>query len=184
MGTGVARLDLETGHTVVKTLHTEKLRGHKRLEVIQEEIAEVARGVNVAGVEGFSYGSKTSSAEWIYANGIMVRHLLWRRRIPFAVISPSNVKLYVTGNGGADKTDVVREVQRSFPRVLIQDDNQADALTIACMIARRHLRPVDAHRLRYEHALEKCEWPDHEGEPRRLPTPKNRPKFKASPLDY
>lgn len=180
--TGVARVDLSTGHTVVKTIKTENLRGYRRLTVIQDAIAELARGVTHAGIEGFSYNSKSATTEWIYANGHGIRHVLFRRRIPFAVVPPTSLKMYVTGNGNADKIDVVREMRATFPQVRISTDDEADALAVATMVARREGCPLDTHRLRYEHAFGGVEWPDLEGEPRVVKT-KTRPRFKPSPLD-
>lgn len=164
--TGVARVDTDSGHVRVRTLSSGSRRGHARLEWIRQEILEELRGADFAGIEGFAFMARSANADEIYGLGHLVRHAVWLRRVPYAIVPPASLKLYVTGDGNSDKTPLWRELAKSFSHVDVGDDNQADALGIATMVLRHEGHPVDAHRLRWPHALEKCHWPDHDGEPR------------------
>ena len=58
---------------------------------------------------------------------------LARRRIPIAVVSPTTLKLWATGNGKADKADVLVAMRDLWPTVKLVNHNIADALSIATM---------------------------------------------------
>lgn len=167
-GTGGARLDLESGAVRLSTFKPGTRRGHSRTEWVLGELATFCAGADMAVIEGLSYGSKSSSLDEIYGFHMLVRQQLWRRRIPYAIATPADIKMYVTGNGNAGKLDMVRSLRKAFPKLRIEDDNQADALGAATMGARFKNQVVDAHVLRYSHVLEKVRWPDQDGEPRAI----------------
>lgn len=90
-------------------------------------------------IEGASYGSKGSGVEQLSALRLMVRHRLWRRRIPFALVAPSTLKAYTTGNGHASKQEMVSAVDARYRAhladVKVKDGryDRADALALAAM---------------------------------------------------
>jgi crossover junction endodeoxyribonuclease RuvC len=176
-GTGVARLDTETGRARVRRLNPGSRVGHDRLEFVVREVTEDLQGCDIVGVEGYAYNSRTPVAEIHELSGLL-KHQLWRRKIPYALIPPSNLKAYTTGNGNAQKVDMLREMQRTFPALILGSDDEADALALAAMVCAWKKQWVDAHRLRYPHEFEKCAWPNQAGEPRIIRKPrKKRPRF-------
>lgn len=90
-------------------------------------------------IEGASYGSKGSGVEQLSALRLMVRHRLWKRGVPFALISPSTLKTYTTGNGRASKPEMVAAVDArhgtDFAAVKLAHGryDMADALGLAAM---------------------------------------------------
>jgi len=64
--------------------------------------------------------------------GTIMRFALYHHKIPFVVISPSQLKKFATGKGNCQKNMVLREVFKRWG-VDCVDDNQADALTLAKM---------------------------------------------------
>ncbi|MCK5016624.1 MAG: crossover junction endodeoxyribonuclease RuvC, partial [Candidatus Peribacteraceae bacterium] len=63
-----------------------------------------------------------------------IRMALYEAKMPFYVISPGQIKKYVTGKGNAPKSIIVREVFKRWG-LEVKDDNQADACTLAFMAA-------------------------------------------------
>lgn len=68
----------------------------------------------------------------------LVVEALAGRGVPVAEVTPGSVKKYATGKGVGGKDQVVAAVVRRYPNVDVNDNNEADALVLACMGA-RHL---------------------------------------------
>ena len=64
--------------------------------------------------------------------GSLVRTLLWETDFPFIVISPKQLKKFVTSNGNAPKDLILRDVYKRWG-VEAKDNNQADACGLAYM---------------------------------------------------
>ena len=62
--------------------------------------------------------------------GTTVRLALYERGLPFVVISPSQLKKFVTGKGVGEKSMILREAYKRW-NVNASDDNQADAAVLA-----------------------------------------------------
>lgn len=77
--------------------------------VVIEDLPTHAHG---AGITGMVHG--------------VARLTLLRRHIPYALVIPSTLKKYATGNGGASKSDM-RMALYQRAGLDIRDDNQADA---------------------------------------------------------
>ena len=108
-------------------------RGVERLAYIRERIGGIldiekrdGREVQLAVLEGYSFGSHDKGARAIGELGGVVRLLLYYRCLPFVEVPPSNLKRYATGNGAASKDRVIQAAAlragREFP-----DNNAADA---------------------------------------------------------
>jgi Holliday junction resolvasome RuvABC endonuclease subunit len=67
------------------------------LEILQ------ANQVKMVGLEGYSYGSKSSRLFEIGENGGLLKHKLWLNNINFNLYSPREVKKSFTGKGNAKK---------------------------------------------------------------------------------
>lgn len=96
---------------------------------------------NLAVIEAgaFSRGAQSAAAEYLSALRILVRHRLWRLDIPFAMVAPTTLKLYVADNGGAKKQQMVAAVDARYgtdlASVKVKDGryDRADALGLAAM---------------------------------------------------
>lgn len=115
----------------------------------------------VVAIEGPSYGN--AGVQGYHARaGLMwiLYHLIEKEATAVAIVPPASLKRYMTGNGNADKAAMVAAVQRAFPGNLITDDNEADALGLAAMVARQLNQPVEASVQRcHPQALNGVPWP-------------------------
>lgn len=62
--------------------------------------------------------------------GATVRLALYEAGYPFYVVSPGQIKKYITGKGVGQKSIVIREVYKKYG-LDVKDDNQADACVLA-----------------------------------------------------
>ena len=62
--------------------------------------------------------------------GTTIRLALYERGMPFVIISPSQLKKFVTGKGVGEKSMILREAYKRWA-VNAADDNQADAAVLA-----------------------------------------------------
>lgn len=86
--------------------------------------------VSLSVIEAPSYGSQHGSAserEWL--RGMLVDQLLARG--PVAEIAPTTRALLATGNGRADKKQVLEAVRASHPLASVSSHDVADAVTLA-----------------------------------------------------
>ena len=117
--------------------------------------------VLVVAIEGPSYGSSGGQEHARGGLWWLVYHLIEKEAAAIIVIPPKTAKSYMASNGNADKTEMVAAVQRAFPDRIITDDNEADALTLASMVARELGLPVEVSTQRVRPAaLDGVKWPD------------------------
>ena len=96
-------------------------------------------GLAVIEAGAFSRGSQSAAAEYLSALRFMVRRELWLMGIPFAMISPTSLKLYTTGYGKATKLQMVEAVKArhglDLSGVLVKYGryDMADAIALAAM---------------------------------------------------
>lgn len=168
-------MDTHTGRSVTKTLAPKGLRSHERIEFVLREVVEITRDADYVGIEGLAYSAPSAVRDEIDGMHWAVRHQVWRRRIPYAILPPTNVKDYTTGNGAAGKLEMVKAMRSAFPAMRLTDSNdEADALAIAAMVCRFKGQIIDAHVLRWAHALDGCSWADQDGIPRMIRKPRKR----------
>lgn len=83
--------------------------------------------------------AKQTGHEELSALRVMVRHRLWRLDIPYALVPPTTLKKYTTGNGTASKQLMVFTMDDRYgaglSNVLVKDGryDRADALALAAM---------------------------------------------------
>lgn len=164
--TGVARLVTgATGHApVVHRIRPSEALGHEheRLAYLTQQIRSWVSGSDLVAIEGPSYGSVTPGQHdraglwWIIAHG------LWRKGVPYVVISPSQVKMYATGNGGSrtGKDQVLAAVVRRYKDVEVSGNDEADALVLAVMCADHYGSPVAVVPQDHRRALDRVRWPE------------------------
>jgi len=68
----------------------------------------------------------------LVALGTAMRLALYHARLPFFIVSPPQLKKFVTGKGNSQKSLIVRDVYRKWG-LDVNDDNQADAAVLAYM---------------------------------------------------
>ncbi|WP_282698048.1 hypothetical protein [Streptomyces sp. CC208A] len=84
-----------------------KTRGDYRLHYLAGEIGSFIKAADLVVMEGPSYGhAALAGHEDLAGLRTLVRQFCFRRRIPYAVIPPSTLKLYGTGRGNAAKGEV------------------------------------------------------------------------------
>lgn len=163
--TGAVSIDTASGRVVVKAFEHKNLAGHERLQFNAKQVGEFVADHDLAVIEGLSFMSKTPMRDVIEANHWMGRHECWKRRVPYAIVTPTQLKLYVTMNGAAKKAEMLTAIRSAFPTLTFKKDDEADAMGLATMgLAYRGL-PVDMHVSRGRSVLAEIEWPDHRGEP-------------------
>lgn len=134
--------------------------------VVELACVEVALGgaVDLIVVEAPSYNTAGGSTHdrsglwWIVVAAL-------REIAPVATVPPSSRAKYATGNGHATKGAVVRAMTKIFPAWLGNDD-EADALALACMGARWLGRPLElslSTDQRDAYSSKGIEWPVTEG---------------------
>jgi hypothetical protein len=106
---------------------------HKRRRYYYVELRErYLRGVQLAVIEGLGLGQHNTGTAELAGQNYQIRDLLWSHGIPYAIVSPTALKLYATGKGNADKAAVTAAVRAYWP-AFDGDDNAADAAVLAAM---------------------------------------------------
>jgi Holliday junction resolvasome RuvABC endonuclease subunit len=151
----------------VWTFRVEKATGQEREDRV---LAEMTRTVEmlrpeIALIEDL-YVPPRISTGWIaltFMHGL-VRHYL-RSQAPLVVVHNGHIKIYGTGNGGADKAGMILGVVRRYGHLVdIEDDNQADAFTLlalGCAAYGHPLPQAGGRKLPDTHlrALTMVDWP-------------------------
>lgn len=107
-----------------------------RLQLIVSEVMKrIPSDVTMVCVEDYftpTNRQQIGAAIKIVALGTIVRMALYEAGIPFFVISPSQLKKFITGKGNSQKSLIIREVYKKYGYDC-KDDNQADASVLAHM---------------------------------------------------
>jgi crossover junction endodeoxyribonuclease RuvC len=114
--------------------------------------------IELVAIEGYAM-AKAQGAHQLGELGGIYRMVCYDRRVPFVEIPPASVKRYATGNGNANKDDVLLAAVRRLGYEGRSKD-EADALWILTM-ARHHYDHVDPG-VPQTHltGLAKVPWPD------------------------
>lgn len=115
-----------------------KLRGVPRLDHIKKQVLELLGEPELLGaepgllvvMEDFALHARSGSIDEICGMAYLVRHALWQVGIDYLLVTPNQLKKFVTGSGAAEKSKVMKEVLKRF-EVDTEDDNQADAVVLA-----------------------------------------------------
>jgi hypothetical protein len=105
---------------------------HERIAWIRGALVDrYLHGVQLVVMEGLAFDAhdtdrQNAGLSW------MVRHLLWGKGIPYALVPPATLKQFVTGTGAAGK-DLMRELVADWFPWFAGDDNAADATGLMAM---------------------------------------------------
>lgn len=152
-GTGVARPD-----GTVAVVRPGKLRGVRRLAYLRDALALELVGATVAVIEGYSYGSKGRALFDIGEWGGVLRLLAFEMNVPYAIVPPSTVKKFATGNGNAPKELMLTEAVK---RLAYQGHNLDEVDALWLRHAGEHHYGVGTLRIPASngHALTSVPWP-------------------------
>lgn len=107
------------------------------------ETAQLFSSDRVA-IEGVSMHSRSSNLDRMYGGWWLVATELQAYLTePLVVITPSQRAKYATGKGNAGKDAVLLQIARRYPDVDVTDNNEADALILAAMVARLAGCPIE-----------------------------------------
>lgn len=129
--------------------------------IVREADRNVEEGdVIVYVIEGPVFGQAVGQYHTRAGMWWLLYHILTKRG-PVVVIEPTKLKSYVTGKGNAKKEIVFAQVVSNYPHRGIVDDNQADALGLATMVARELGFPMEPSVQKCNPgALEGVHWPE------------------------
>lgn len=136
---------------------------HHRLLWIANEVLEWCTGSDLVVLEGPSYGSTTGHQHDRSGLWWLVVHRVLNAGLPLAVVPPTSRARYATGKGNAGKDAVLVAVVRRYPEVDVTGNDQADALVLAAMGARKLGHPIDAVPKPCRLAMGGAAWPEETG---------------------
>ena len=111
-----------------------KQSDEERLIQIEEKLDEYINpeSTKLVCIEGLSFGSKGQSVSQIGAVHYITRTYLYKNNIPYKVVTPSELKKFVTGKGNAKKDLMLLKIYKKWG-IEFEDDNLADAYSLARM---------------------------------------------------
>ncbi|WP_308117510.1 hypothetical protein [Streptomyces anatolicus] len=150
---------------------------HSRFEQQLAGIADHIRHARFAVIEGAAYGHNNQGADALAAMRWMVRHDLWKRRIPYAVVTPGQRMIYAVGTAAPVDTDTGKRLKGTALKAILREAvaetygittegeakyDEADAYILMAMGLHWLGYPLavvpDTHR----RALDSVRWPDRE----------------------
>ena len=121
------------------TIRPKKILGLDRLRMIVDAVRTYTSGYDLVVIEGPSFGhSGFRQHEELVALRWMVRDVVDRQQVPFAIVPPATLKLYATGRGNATKNDMAQAMDQAYPGrtpgfLAGRRFDEADALALADM---------------------------------------------------
>ena len=116
---------------------------HSRMDGLLDRIDAYLAGVDLAVIENLARRPGFDMTRQMAAFNWMVRRLLWKRGIPYALMDTTQLKVYAVGKGRRNgkrsgeaeqesaKSGTMQAVHAWFPW-FTGDDNAADALVLMC----------------------------------------------------
>jgi len=150
-GTGIAiRKDNNIAVETIKTTPTTCKNELERFRYISDEVMKrIPENVNMICIEDFFTplgAAQMGAAIKLVMLGTTMRLALYKKNLPFCIISPQSLKKHILGKGTGQKSFVVREVFRKYG-LDVSDDNQADAAVLSVIAEHLFLtlnnQPVD-----------------------------------------
>ncbi len=103
--------------------------------IVKETMKLIPKGTKLVCIEDFfipNTSSRFASAIQLIALGTLMRKALNDAGMYFIIVSPKQLKKFVTGTGSASKEFVIREASK-WSSDIGKDDNKADALGFAML---------------------------------------------------
>jgi Holliday junction resolvasome RuvABC endonuclease subunit len=143
-----------------------KLRGDERLAQLEDDIVSFIRSADLVAMEGPSYGhSGPRFHEDLAGLRVLIRRYCHRHHIPYALVPPSNLKLYTAGRGNAAKGEVRSAVADRYGIHTegVGRYDMADAYGALAAALDWLGQPLAAVPEKNAGALAGCQWPDLAG---------------------
>ncbi|MGA5604044.1 hypothetical protein ACPCUF_23915 [Streptomyces griseoincarnatus] len=142
-----------------------KRTGDARLAYLEEGVVSFIRNADLVAMEGPSFGhANLGGHEDMAGLRVIVRRYCYRHQIPYAVLPPSSLKLYVAGYGKASKGEVRSAVADRYG-VHTEGTaryDEADAYAALAAASDWWGAPLAEVPDRQRKALDGCQWPDRE----------------------
>ncbi|MCX5197188.1 hypothetical protein OOK31_25375 [Streptomyces sp. NBC_00249] len=139
-----------------------KTRGDVRLRILQIAVADYIKLADLVVMEGPSYGhAALAGHEDLAGLRVLVRQYCYRHHIPYAVIPPSSLKVYATGNGRASKGEIRDAIATQYGHHTegTARYDEADAYTAMAAGYDWLGQPLAALPESHRRALKGCAWP-------------------------
>jgi Holliday junction resolvasome RuvABC endonuclease subunit len=139
------------------------VRRNQNIRAVASHIGKVlaTQQFDFASIEGRAHGARYGNPGEREALRQAIIGTLDVRKIPMAFVNPSTRALWVTGNGRAEKSEVLAAVRSWWPGKYIANDDEADAMVLALMLAMKLGEPMPFEvTQRHRGGLEKVEWPE------------------------
>jgi len=133
-------ISIETIKTTPRTCPNDLARLRYIVDKVMERIPSDVHMICIEDVFTPQMRGQTGAAIELAKLAGIIRLALYEAGYPFYVVSPSQIKKYVTGKGTAQKSIIIREVYKRWG-IDAKDDNQADACAMAhvaeCLVMRQ-----------------------------------------------
>jgi crossover junction endodeoxyribonuclease RuvC len=100
----------------------------ERLDNVLRGVLQKVDGSSLVIIEDFAF-SRGNVAHQLGGLGYLVRHALWKHRIPFILVGPRQRGKFCAGNGNARKEHILKYVEKRFG-IDTDDHNAADACVL------------------------------------------------------
>ncbi|MFL1903133.1 hypothetical protein ACJWDR_29115 [Streptomyces tauricus] len=94
---------------------------HSRFEQQLNGIADHIRHAQFVVIEGAAYAHNNQGADALAAMRWMVRHELWKRRIPYAVVTPGQRMIYAVGTASPKDPDTGKALKGAALKSVLRD---------------------------------------------------------------
>ena len=127
--TGIVQIGEHGKVETAKEITSTKKDPERMIEIV-ETLSNEINDNDMIAVEGFSYGSRGRGIGFQFGLGYALRIELYKRSIPFLIVTPSQVKKYATGKGNASKDNMILPIYRNWG-FEHDSDNVRDAYVLA-----------------------------------------------------
>jgi Holliday junction resolvasome RuvABC endonuclease subunit len=138
---GVAVISETHQAAYIGTIPTGKLAGVGRLAHVRDALRTVLAAeptIKFAALEGYAYDVGVGRVFELGEVGAVVKLALHDAGIPFLIVPPASLKLFVAGNGQANKEQMQQAVLKKWQYATAQDD-ECDAYGLAQVARAFHL---------------------------------------------
>ncbi|MEV4846115.1 crossover junction endodeoxyribonuclease RuvC [Micromonospora matsumotoense] len=154
---------------LARTVHTARTaRGatdmdHARVDAVLRDVAAATKcRPHLVVVEWLpSYDGKGATSLRLAELHGVIKHWLHHQRIAYVDVHPPEVKIWATGNGNANKGQVLEAVTATYGRLVhVDGHDQADAVSLLSMGMAAYGQPLaGVSRPQQRRALENVRWP-------------------------
>ncbi len=128
--TGLVVLDKDGNVVFADEIKSKIKDDPERMLDLMKKLDKHVQPIDAVVIENFSFGSVGRGVSIQYGIGWAYRFLMFERSIPYVEIAPTSSKKFATGNGRANKLDIIQAAKDKYGFVT-KSDNVADAFFMA-----------------------------------------------------